>query len=752
MKFPTIEDILNNRITRTVVGLLITLFFAAQSSNWINIPMIELTDGLLYDYRLKLTAPGGVDPRVVIVDIDERSLQEPEDGGEGRWPWSRDRLAVLNDQLLNHYQVSVVGYDVIFSEEDLSSGIRSLEKIAKKMGRENPAIASEIKGLKSELDFDGRFAASIKDKPVVLGFSFLPAIDSNQKGELPTPTITTKELPISAVEPLLRNGYTANLERLQSSAADGGHLNPMVDSDGVIRRVPMLIRHRNGYFASLSLASTRTLLGGLPIGLTFAPGANAEEFGSLMALNIGGADLPVSPELISYIPYRGGYKSFDYISASDVMNQKIDPKALEGKIVLIGTTAPGLLDLRTTPFSNTYPGVEVHANMIAGMLDGTIKSTPLWVQSANFLAICFLGLLYAILLPWLKALWSVVASLVGLTLILGINFWLYESGIVFPLAGLLGTVLLLYLFNLAYGYFVGSRSGRLMHALFGQYVPPELVDEMAKDPTHFNMKGESRELTILFSDVRGFTTISEGMDAQTLSEFINAFLTPFTRIVYKTHGTIDKYMGDCIMAFWGAPIPDEEHARDGLISAFEMLAEIENLNKQFIKKGWPPIKVGIGINTGRVSVGNMGSEIRLAYTAMGDAVNLASRLEGITKEYGVDIIIGHETYAKIPDLIAREIDMVRVKGKDIAVKIYEPLGFDGSVPQEKLVALGLFQKAQEAYRNQDWDKAQSQFQLLLDQHPNTGETLYKVYIERIEYLRDNSPGKDWDCSFNFTKK
>jgi len=309
-----------------------------------------------------------------------------------------------------------------------------------------------------------------------------------------------------------------------------------------------------------------------------------------------------------------------------------------------------------------------------------------------------------------------------------------------------------YLFNIAYGYFVESKNKRLITGLFGQYVPPELVDEMAQNPANFNMEGESRELTILFSDVRGFTTISESLDAKTLSEFINAFLTPFTQVIYDHRGTIDKYMGDCIMAFWGAPIKDENHARHGLQSAFQMLKAMEVLNTEFIKKAWPPIKVGIGLNSGRVSVGNMGSEIRLAYTVMGDAVNLASRLEGITKEYGAAIIIGHDTRRRLPDLIAREVDKVRVKGKEIPVQIYEPLGFEGTVSEEQLAALALFENALNAYRMQDWAAAQSQFEHLMQHYPRTGEVLYPLYLERIAHLRDNPPGAQWDGSFTFTKK
>ena len=752
MRFLTKLQANKNRLIRTLLGVVLTLVFATQTAQWLHLPVIDRLDGFIYDLRLKLFAPGGIDSRIVIVDIDEKSLRETESGGEGRWPWHRDRLAKLNDLLFNQHQVLLVAYDVFFSEKDFSRGLKQLETYVNQDVKANSALIAELAKKRHVIDYDGKFAASMKDKPVVLGYSFLPAMETSKKGVLPAPQLTTQELPLSAADPLVRKGYTANLARLQESAAAGGHINPIVDIDGVIRRVPMLIRHGDGYYESLSLASARTLLGGLPPGLILSPGSSIDQLGSLAALDIGGTRLPLNSELDSYIPYRGGYKSFDYISAVDVLNQTVDPKALEGKIVIVGATAPGLLDLRTTPFSNAYPGVEIHASLIAGILDGSIKQAPLWAHPLNLICITLLGFGLAFILPLLKPLWGLVASIGAVSLVIGANLWLYQVGFVIPLASLLITLILLYLLNTAYGYFVESRSKRLMTGLFGQYVPPELVDEMAKNPADFSMEGESRELTILFSDVRGFTTISESLDAKTLSEFINAFLTPFTKVIYEHHGTIDKYMGDCIMAFWGAPIADPHHARNGLISAFEMLKAMEILNQEFIARQWPPIKVGIGLNSGRVSVGNMGSEIRLAYTVMGDAVNLASRLEGITKEYGAAIIIGEETRKQLPDLVAREVDKVRVKGKDIAVKIYEPLGFEGSVEADKLTALNLFESALAAYRNQQWDSAQAQFEFLLKNHPATGEVLYPLYLERIAHLRDNPPGNEWDGSFTFTKK
>jgi adenylate cyclase len=745
-------SILKKKWLRICLGLLVVATFTSQALNELPIPLVDRLDGLIYDLRLRLTAPGSVDPRVVIVDIDEKSLREREFGGEGRWPWPRNRLALLNQILFDDYGVNLVGYDVIFSERDDSSGIQAITELAKNELKQDEVFKRQLPILKDHLDFDAQFSKSFHDRLIVLGYSFLNPGNKESKGTLPEPVFHLEDLPPSLASPLIREGYTANLNQLQTNANDAGHINPLIDADGVIRRIPMLIQYQDGFYESLSLASARALLGGLPIQANLTPGTDKTVYGALESLDIGGAPLPLDAQLAAYIPYRGPYKSFEYISASDVFHQTVPKEKLEGKIVLIGTTAPGLLDLRATPVGNAYPGVEIHANLITGILDGNIKQAPSWAPFANLALIIILGFVLAIALSWMSPLIGSIASVMSILTVIGINLYAYKTGFVLPLAALLGTILLLYFVNLGYGYFIESRGKRLITGLFGQYVPPELVDEMAQDPSNFSMEGESRELTVLFSDVRGFTTISESLDAKTLSEFINAFLTPFTKIIYDNRGTIDKYMGDCIMAFWGAPIRDENHARNAVKSAFEMVKSIEVINADFAKRKWPPIKVGIGLNTGRMSVGNMGSEIRLAYTVMGDAVNLGSRLEGITKEYGVSIIIGPDTRAGVPDLIARELDKVKVKGKDIPVTIFEPLGFDGEVSPRMLESLALFDEALAKYRAQEWLASKSILDQLMSEFEDTGKVLFELYLERIEFLKDNPPGANWDGSYTFTKK
>jgi adenylate cyclase len=340
-------------------------------------------------------------------------------------------------------------------------------------------------------------------------------------------------------------------------------------------------------------------------------------------------------------------------------------------------------------------------------------------------------------------------SVFAISQALSLAVWQYAD-VVMPIANSLVMIALLFALNMSYGYFVESRTKRQITNLFGQYVPSELVDEMSKHPDSVSMEGDSREMTVLFSDVRGFTTISEGLDPKELSLLMNEFLTPLSRVVYKHRGTIDKYMGDCIMAFWGAPLPDGTHARNAILAGIEMQATLHALQAHFKERGWPPIKIGVGINTGRVSVGNMGSEVRIAYTVMGDEVNLASRLEGITKQYGVGVIVGENTRNTVADFVYRELDHVRVKGKDKPIAIFEPIGLVAEVDKATLEELKLFHEMRRLYRKQNWDQAELQLMNLQRISPQTA--LYRIYAERVAYFRKNPPAGDWDGVYVFETK
>ncbi len=399
-----------------------------------------------------------------------------------------------------------------------------------------------------------------------------------------------------------------------------------------------------------------------------------------------------------------------------------------------------------------YAKTEINYRLISGILDRNIKQKPPYVIGAEFLSLLIAGLAVALLLPLLNPLKSLLITVAVLLGVLTINLIVFHVGnLVLPLASGLMLISLLFALNMTYGYFVETRGKRQITGLFGQYVPPELVDEMSRNPESFSMEGESREMTVLFTDVRGFTTISEGLDPKQLSQLMNEFLTPLTEVIYKHRGTVDKFMGDCIMAFWGAPLADPAHARNALLAGLEMQEILKKLKPQFQARGWPEIRIGVGLNTGRMSVGNMGSKLRTAYTVMGDAVNLASRLEGITKEYGADIIVGEGTKDAVPEVVFRELDRVRVKGKDEAVAIFEPFGMQGKVNKARLEELKLYTQFSRLYRAQDWDQAELQLFNLQKQVPDS--LLYsQTFVERIAYLRANEPGKGWDGAFTFKTK
>ena len=730
------------------IGLLIVLTFVGNAAHFYRLHFVDRMSDILYDYRLKLTMPNTVDDRIVILDIDEKSLKE-----EGRWPWSRDRLALLMDKLFDKYGIAVVGFDVVFAEKDESSGLKVLQKLGQNQLKDDAKYQAALSKIRPQLEYDNLFADKIKNRNVVLGY-YLTEKKGSASGTLPEPAFPPGTFKNRPIHFNVLNGYGANLPELQQAAAGAGHFNPAVDTDGMVRRVPMLSEYNGAYYESLSLAMVRTLLGTPQMFPGFAAG-NTSGYAGLEWLEldspIGALKIPVDSEVTTLVPFRGYAGSFPYISISDVLHDRTDVAQLKDKIVLVGTTAPGLLDLRATPVSEIYPGVEVHANMISGILDQNLKERPAFMLGTEVIWLLLTGIMLSFLLPQIGPAKAILVTALILAINLGMSLaaWQYEN-ILMPIANSLLMIAVLFAVDMSYGFFVESRTKRQITGLFGQYVPSELVDEMSKNPGSVSMEGESREMTILFSDVRSFTTISEGLEAKELTLLMNEFLTPLSRIIYKHRGTIDKYMGDCIMAFWGAPLPDAAHARNAIISGLEMLSALKALQPRFKERGWPEIHIGVGINTGRVSVGNMGSEVRVAYTVMGDDVNLASRLEGITKQYGVGIVVGENTKNAVPDFIYRELDQVRVKGKDKPVAIYEPIGLSSEIDNVLQEEIKLFHEFRLLYLKQDWDQAELQLTHL--QHKSPSTALYGIYAERIAYFRANPPPADWDGVFVFQTK
>ena len=744
-----LQEYLSRHWVRALVSLLILSFFLVHTLKWHEWELINRFDNIAYDLRLRLTMPNTPDDRIVIVEVDEKSL-----AAEGRWPWPRDKVARLVDQLVDHYGVTLVAFDVVFAEPEEASALVLLDEL-EGVAVNDPVLQRRYEQLRPRFDHDHALVESLDGRNVILGAFFTGESSSGGSqtvGELPRPlfprgTFTGRSIPF-----VRGSGYAANLAEFQAKASATGHLMALPDIDGLIRRVAMIYEYDGNYYESLSMAVVRNVLGVESV----APGypdvsRPGSDYSGLEWLEIGEARVPVDARVSALVPFRGRKGSFPYVSATDVIAGTAPPAVLEGRIALVGATAAGLLDLRATPVQADYPGVEIHANLIVGILDGTVKENPAYALGAEFLLALVSGLLMALLLPVLSPIWAGAMTLVLLGGVVAVNMLVWHYGnFVFPLAASVLMILALFLFNMWYAYFFEARGKRQLAGLFGEYVPPELVEEMSQHPDSFTLESQSRELTVLFSDVRDFTSISEGLGAAELSELMNEYLTAMTRVIYDHRGTVDKYIGDAIMAFWGAPVHDHDHARNGLFAALRMVARVRVLSKQFRERGWPELRIGIGINTGDMNVGNMGSRYRRAYTVIGDGVNLGSRLEGLTKNYGVSIIVSRETRDAVPELGYRELDRVRVKGRNKPVSIYEPLGPRDALEDKVCDELEFYREAVKLYRAQNWELAELQFVNLAKRSPR--RALYKLYIERINHFRESPPPADWDGVYTHLEK
>ena len=670
---------------------------------------------------------------------------------------------------------------MVWAERDTSSGIDTLDRLAQGELKEVAPFQSAYASLRPSLDFDARFAASLNGRPVVLGYYFNSEERAVRVNAIPKPVLPKGSFAGSDVQFHEWQGYTGNLPIYMQHASAAGHINPLTDADGVLRRVPLILEFQGEYYEALSLAAFRTLLtkslGAAP---RVEPGFKDRR---LETLKVGPVEIPVDDNAATLIPYRSGNESVVSVMAGqstltivdpppttpqvkagkvralaitapklvDVLKDRLPAGSLKDKIVLIGATAPALEDLRATPIDSALPGVEVHANMIAGMLDQEFKRRPWFTYGAEATLLLTGGVALAVLIPLLSAFWASIAVLAGTAAIIALNVSMWQvNDFVLPLAGSLLMVLALYTMNMAYGYFVESRTKRLIAQRFREYVPPEVVAKMERNPAKYDMP-RSTELTILFSDVRGFTSISEALKPEELREYINEYLTAMSMIIRSRYrGTLDKYIGDAIMAFWGAPMDDPQQARNAVLAGLAMQQECSVLNARFTARGWPELRIGIGINSGNVRVGDMGSQLRRAYTAMGDAVNVASRLEARTKGYGVGILVGGATRERVVDIAFREVDRIKVKGKDEPVTIYEPLGVAAQLERRLQEELKAWSHVLRDYRAQRWDEAD--VSLLNLQRSNPGSGLYRAYAEFVAEKRRNPPPADWDGVTVFAEK
>ncbi len=712
----------------------------------------------------------------VIIDIDEPSLE-----AYGQWPWPRTVMAKLVENL-RAYGVLVTGFDIVFAEPDRTSPKQLQQTLIE-------ADETVRQALTQLPDHDTQFAEMIAKGRVVLG----------QVGELKTippsrlqPKARFGEKKTSFDAPPLTNmlhrypGAILNLEELEGGAAGIGLFSTLPDADGIYRKVAMLERIGNDdtsakIFPALSLEMIRVALGGADSAFVVLDERGIQKI-LLKAAGGGIFEIPTDRYgriWVHFAQYETAKPPL-YVSAKDVIEQTAKPEWLTGKLAVVGTSAIGLKDIRATPINGTLPGVEVHAQVMETILSGShlkrevadfwylpFTDFALSIYQIELLTIFIGGMLMVLLVPRLSAVWT---GLVGIAMIaalvwLGWHHYLEYNILVdyaFP-----SLCILFIFFNLTYlNYMREEAQKKQIRSAFGHYVSPALLEELADNPEKLALGGETRHLTILFSDIRGFTTISERFNAQELTRFINRFLTPMTNVIMTTQGTVDKYMGDAIMAFWNAPLPDPQHPKNACHAALQMQIEVKALNQKLAdeaeqeaggdgdsRRRYMPIAIGVGINSGMCHVGNMGSEQRFDYSALGDDVNLASRLEGQSKTYGVDIIIGENTVRELDDDFAYiELDYIQVKGKTEPVRIYALMGETAYKDDPA------FQKARKttdalltAYRARQWDKAEKQANALKKAYdPLSG--LADLYLARITEYRIAPPPDDWDGSYIATSK
>ncbi|MBV9984218.1 adenylate/guanylate cyclase domain-containing protein [Bradyrhizobium sp.] len=681
-------------------------------------------------------------PIVTIIGIDDKSLK-----ALGQWPWPRTKIAELIDKLTRLGAVAIA-FDVIFPEPD-----RLNPEIAADSFRDlDEATRDKLKALPSN---DQILAETIKRSRVVLGESGEPEVNPDLDRQLPqTGLATLGEDP----KPYLYEfpGLIRNIPVLEQAAAGRGLFSIKPERDGIIRRVPIINIAQGAVMPSLMFETLRVVSGSDTILV------KTNEDG-IVGVRVGRFQIPTDSHGQLWVHFARQDPSL-YVPAVDVLEGSVAPDRIAGKFVLVGTPALGLNDIKTTPVDPAMPGVEVHAQVLEAALMGAVLSQPNYGFAFEFFAAVIIGLLVIAFAPRLGPVTLVVVGALFASVLIGTSWYFYkEQKLLVDFTYPLMSTSAIYL-TLIFASFVREQQQRKqIRGQFAQYMSPVLVEQLAQSPERLVLGGEEREMTIMFSDMRGFTSISETYknDPQGLTALMNRFLTPLTNVILERKGYIDKYMGDAIMAFWNAPLDDREHQLNACEAAVDMLDRVAELNKareaeaQEDGRVYVPLNVGVGLNTGPCVVGNMGSDLKFNYSVFGDSVNLASRLEGQSKEYGFPIIVGSRTALAAREKFAiLEIDFVMVKGKKEPEVVYAIAGREDVALSERFQRLrNLTIEMLACYRSRDWDGALAAIERgRRTDDARTLELLFNLYEKRIAEFRKNPPPEDWDGAYALLTK
>ncbi|MDH5561198.1 MAG: adenylate/guanylate cyclase domain-containing protein [Deltaproteobacteria bacterium] len=747
----------------SLITLLFAILFLWNYLGFSSESFLDLIDKKVIDFVVRARGNTLTNNQIAIAAIDTESVDR-----YGRWPWGRDIMAKLLHELQTHYEIKIIGYDSVFSEPDPNDV--TTEKV---IGKFNQKFKKELKvnrnverqlnkiskGLDDEMKNDIKFGKELnKWDNTVLGYFFFPTMERLKhmtEKELADSASRIRNSEITIIQGANNLEYApiyevlaveSNIAALFPDRSLNGYFNVFPDpEDGTVRRVHLALKYQDKYYPSLDLQILRLYYGNPPIKMIVNEGG-------VEGFQLGEKTIITDNDSAVMINYQGGSFTFPHYSVYKIINHLVPKEALKDKIVLLGATEVGVFDLRTTPVGVDFPGVEVHANLIHNIINDDYFHRSDFVDFISLLCILVFGLVMGIVLPRLKALSGFIFTLVLISGYLAGNMiTLNTSNTWASFAYVLGVIIFNWFGIVLYQYFGEEKDKRFIKGAFQQYLSPEVINRLVDDPSLLKLGGEKKELTAFFSDLQGFSSVSESLKPEELVDLLNEYLTAMTDIIMKYGGTVDKFEGDAIIAFFGAPLVQPDHAIKALYTSLEMQDKMIEMRKEWKAQGKHELQMRIGLNTGDMVVGNMGSAYRMDYTMMGDAVNLAARLEGVNKQYKTYTMISEFTYDQVKDQIeVRELDMIRVMGKDQPVRIYEALCKKGELPEEKEKAFKYFQKGLELYRKQDWKEAYKHFLQTSKTIENDGAS--EVFMERCKNFAKKPPGENWDGVYQMTSK
>ena len=749
MRHQTIYKALKNKAIPIGLGFLcIVLAFFVQNFKipYLSNPLSDLS-GLIYDGLININVqllPQTV--KVVVIDIDDESVLQ-----EGRWPWPRNKMATLIDSL-KKAGVLVVALDIVMSQPEINYATGVSQRLPELLGP-NAELTQKMVPLLNEVapqfDNDKLFATALQQNDVVLGYLFQedPSI---KVGMIAPPLKNQESEPIYTSNLMVHEfkGYNGILKEFSNVSPSSGFVSSIPDEDGMLRYGLLVAGFNNQLYASLALTTVMNYLMTDTIELV-----TYEDMGikSLKGIQVGGVYIPTNQSGQLLIPFYGPPGSMDYYSASDVMSGHLHENELTGAIAVIGSSMVLLADLHPSPISDSFPGVEINANIISGILSQQIVTYFQWYSWLGILAMVGLGIFLSFAFAFLGPILLVFAFLLFIFLawlvswLFFSHYHLYIDITVILFMGTLQAIL-----HFVASFQLERRQKNKIRNLFGQYVAPDHVKQLTEFPDLYTMEGEERNMTVFFSDIRNFTSLSEELSATDVKLFLNTIFTPITEIIFAHHGTVDKYVGDMVVAFWGAPIVDPQHATHAIETALVIQNKLAQINDQLKDKNLPSMKIGMGLSTGLMNVGDMGSAFRRSYTVLGDTVNVGSRLQDLTKFYQVSILVGESTRINQDQFLWQFIDKVSVKGRREALNIYEPLGYYEEASDAIHEELNNYERAITNYFQQDWVQAKSLFEQLVNHYP--AKYLYQLYVSRINERMTQPTQLAWDGSYIHTHK